>query len=107
MCIKRVRVESFKFTNSRGEKMKRITRYILPLMIVLSLLLTACGGGATPAATSAPATSAPATQAATEAATQAATEAATQAATEAATQAPAGATECPAGVEGMTLEMWS
>jgi multiple sugar transport system substrate-binding protein len=89
--------------------MKRITRYLLPLMLVFSLLLTACGGAATPAATSAPATSAPATEAATEAPTTAATEAATQAATEApgATQAPAGAIECPAGVEGTSIEMWS
>jgi multiple sugar transport system substrate-binding protein len=87
--------------------MKGITRYLLPLMVVFSLLLTACGGAATPAATSAPATSAPATEAATEA--PAATEAATQAATEApgATQAPAGAIECPAGVEGTSIEMWS
>ena len=87
--------------------MKSITRYLLPLMVVFSMLLTACGGGATtqpPAATQAPATEAP-TQA-TEA--PAATE--SPAATEApgATEAPAGGTaECPAGVDGMTIEMWS
>jgi multiple sugar transport system substrate-binding protein len=84
--------------------MKNITRYLLPLMVVFSMLLTACGGGAAtqapPAATEAPATEAPATNAATEA--PAATEAS------GATQAPAGGTaECPAGVEGMTIEMWS
>lgn len=81
--------------------MKKITRYLLPLMVVFSILLTACGGGAAtqpPAATEAPATTAP-----TEA-----TEA--PAATEApgATEAPAGGTaECPAGVDGMSIEMWS
>lgn len=57
--------------------MKRITQYLLPLMVVLSMVLAACGGGA---ATQPPA----------------------------ATEAPAGGTaECPAGVEGMTIEMWS
>ena len=81
--------------------MKKITRYLLPVMVVFSILLTACGGGAAtqpPAATEAPATTAP-----TEA-----TEA--PAATEApgATEAPAGGTaECPAGVDGMSIEMWS
>lgn len=81
--------------------MKKITRYLLPLMVVFSILLTACGGGAAtqpPAATEAPATTAPAE--ATEA----------PAATEApgATEAPAGGTaECPAGVDGMSIEMWS
>ena len=60
----------------------------LAVLVLLSLILTACGGGnATPAATQPPATQAPATEApATEApATEApsATEAATQAATEA------------------------
>ncbi|HJQ13400.1 MAG TPA: hypothetical protein VJ830_01530, partial [Anaerolineales bacterium] len=58
--------------------MKNITRYLLPLMVVFSILLTACGGGA-PAATEAPAT-----------------------------QAGGGGTaECPAGVEGKSIEMWS
>ena len=55
--------------------MKTITRYLLPLMILFSLLLTACGGAATPTA-----------------------------------EAPAGGAgtaECPAGVEGKTIEMWS
>jgi multiple sugar transport system substrate-binding protein len=84
--------------------MKTVTRYVFPLMLVLSMLLTACGGGAAPtqppAATQAPATQAPA---ATEApATSAATEA------PGATQAPAGGTtECPSGVEGTSIEMWS
>jgi multiple sugar transport system substrate-binding protein len=72
---------------SRGEKMKSITRYLLPLMVVFSILLTACGGGTAtqpPAATEAPATEAPG-----------------------ATEAPAGTAECPTGVEGMAIEMWS
>jgi multiple sugar transport system substrate-binding protein len=53
--------------------MKNITRYLLPWMVVLSLLLAACGSGA-------------------------------------ATEAPANvqeSDECPAGVSGMALEMWS
>jgi multiple sugar transport system substrate-binding protein len=57
--------------------MKSIARYLLPLMVVLSMALTACGGGAAtqpPAATEAPVT---------------------------------GGGECPAGVEGMAIEMWS
>src|SRR6266498_2008397 len=75
--------------------MKTITRSIFPMLLLCSLLLSACGGAATQP------------PAATQAATQApqATEAATQAA--GATQAPGGATECPAGVEGMAIEMWS
>jgi multiple sugar transport system substrate-binding protein len=56
--------------------MKNITHYLLPLMVLFSMLLTACGGGA---ATQPPA----------------------------ATEAPAGTAECPAGVEGMAIEMWS
>jgi len=76
--------------------MKTITRSIFPMLLLCSLLLSACGG----AATQPPA----ATQAAPQA-TEAATEAATQAA--GATQAPGGATECPAGVEGTSIEMWS
>ena len=82
--------------------MKHITRYLLPLIVLFSLLLSACGGATTqpPAATE---VEAPATEAPSEA-----TEA--PAATEApgATEAPAGGTaECPAGVEGMAIEMWS
>ena len=87
--------------------MKQITHYLLPLLVVFSMLLTACGGGTAtqpPAATEAPATEAPATE-------MPATEAPTEApgATEApATEAPAGGTaECPAGVEGVAIEMWS
>ena len=86
--------------------MKQITHYLLPLLVVFSMLLTACGGGTAtqpPAATEAPATEAPATE-------MPATEAPTEApgATEApATEAPAGTVACPAGVEGMALEMWS
>ncbi|HET6595202.1 MAG TPA: extracellular solute-binding protein, partial [Anaerolineales bacterium] len=57
--------------------MKHITRYLLPLLVVFSVLLTACGGGA-PVATEAPAT-----------------------------QAGGGSAECPAGVEGKSIEMWS
>ena len=57
--------------------MKNITRKLLPLLVLFSLLLSACGGGA-----------------ATE---------------PVATDAPIGGTdgECPAGVEGMSIEMWS
>ena len=57
--------------------MKRITRYLLPLLVLFSLLLAACAPAATdtPAATEAPVTG--------------------------------GGGECPAGVEGMALEMWS
>ena len=65
----------------------------LAVLVLLSLVLTACGGGnATPAATQPPATQAPATEApATEAP---ATEAATATGSPAATEAPA--TEAPA-----------
>ena len=81
--------------------MKNITRYLLPLMVVFSMLLTACGGGTAtepPAATEAPATEATEVPAEEPAATEA----------PGATEAPAGGTaECPAGVEGMALEMWS
>jgi multiple sugar transport system substrate-binding protein len=86
--------------------MKNITRYLLPLMVVFSLVLTACGGAETqpPAATQAPATEAP-TQA-TEA--PAATESPVATEAPGATEAPAGGTtECPAGVDGMSIEMWS
>ena len=55
--------------------MKNLNRFLIPLVVILSMLLAACGAAATEA---------PATQ-------------------------PAGAAtgECPAGVEGMALEMWS
>ena len=84
--------------------MKNITRYLLPLMVLFSLILAACGGGATtepaqpPAATEAQATE-----------PSAATEAPGSTEAPAATEAPAGGgtTECPAGVEGMSIEMWS
>src|SRR5215211_9305019 len=83
---------------SEGEKMKTLTRYVFPMVLLLSMLLSACGGAATeaPAATDVPGTEAPAV---TEA----------PAATEApgATEAPSGSAECPAGVEGMAIEMWS
>ena len=85
--------------------MKTVTRIVFPILLIFSMLLTACGGGET--------TEAPqATTAATEpsVATEAATEApgTTEAAgTTEATSAPAGEGGCPAGVEGMSLEMWS
>src|ERR1051325_1869606 len=89
--------------------MKTFTRYVFPILLIFSMLLTACGGVA--ATTQAPPATQAATQApqATEAATQAATEAATEAAaTGAATQAAGGgAIECPPGVEGTSIEMWS
>jgi multiple sugar transport system substrate-binding protein len=70
-------------------------------MVVFSMLLAACGGGSAtepPAATEAPATEATEVPAEEPAATEA----------PGATEAPAGGTaECPAGVEGMALEMWS
>src|SRR5436190_18174841 len=88
--------------------MKNITRYLLPLMVVFSILLTACGGGAA-SATQPPA----ATQTATEApaGTEAPAATGSPAATEAPgdTEAPAGSgtIECPAGVQGTAIEMWS
>lgn len=85
--------------------MKTLTRFVFPMLLVFSLLLSACGGGAT--ATQAPESTQAATQApeatmATEA--PATGEAATG---EAATEVSGGTAECPAGVEGQTLEMWS
>ena len=50
--------------------------YVLSLLVIASMILTACGGAAP---TEAPATEAPATEAPTEAATEAPTEAATEA----------------------------
>jgi multiple sugar transport system substrate-binding protein len=82
--------------------MKKITRYLLPLMVVFSMLLTACGGGTAtepPAATDAPMTEAPVEE-------PAATEAPAE--EPASTEAPVtGGGECPAGVDGMSIEMWS
>jgi len=79
--------------------MKSITRYLLPLMVVFSMLLASCGGGAAtepPAATEAPTTEVPSEP--TEAPAE----------EPGATEAPVtGGAECPAGVEGMALEMWS
>jgi len=74
--------------------MKTITRTIFPIMLIFSMLLTACGGGAT-ATTQPPQATAEVTEA--------------PAVTEApgATEAPSGNAECPAGVEGTTVEMWS
>src|SRR5512138_18552 len=81
-------------TSSRGEKMKDLTRYVIPVLVVMTMLLSACG---TPAPTQAPvATEAPATEAA-----------ATAAPATGATEAPAASSECPAGVKGMSIEMWS
>src|SRR5687768_6322851 len=58
--------------------MKNLTRFVIPLIVILTMLLAACGAPA-PAPTEAPAT-----------------------------QAPGGATgECPAGAEGKSIEMWS
>jgi len=68
--------------------MKSITRYLLPLIVIFSMLITACGGTATeaPAATESVETQPPSQ----------------------ATEVSAGGTsECPAGVEGTTIEMWS
>src|SRR5215212_9216049 len=53
--------------------MKKLSRYLLPLMIVFSIVLTACGGGSAPVATEPAATGG----------------------------------ECPAGVDGKAIEMWS
>ena len=72
--------------------MKTIARTIFPIMLIFSMLLTACGGGAVtqPPQVTSEATEAPAV---TEA--------------PGATEAPSGNSECPAGVEGTTVEMWS
>lgn len=69
--------------------MKNFTRFVFPALVIMSLLLSACGSQPTatqpPAATQAPAGQSPAE-----------------------TQAPAsGDNACPAGVEGAVLEMWS
>jgi len=65
---------------------------ILGVLVMFTLLLTACGGGQQ--------TQAPATEAPTEAVTEAPTEAMTEAPTEAATEAPTGeATEAPVAGE--------
>ena len=83
---------------------------ILGLLVMFTLLLTACGGGQQ---TQAPATQAPTeavTEAPTEAATEAPTEAATEAPTEAATQAPAGEIDCMGAQQGDEISMlyqWS
>ena len=86
--------------------MKSITRYLLPLMVVLSMVLTACGGGAAtqPPAATEPAATEPAATEPSEA-----TEAPSATEAPGATEAPAGGgtAECPAGVDGMTIEMWS
>jgi multiple sugar transport system substrate-binding protein len=85
--------------------MKTLTRFVFPMLLVFSLLLSACGGGQAtqpPAATQPQATEAPATMEATEAP---ATEASATGAP--ATEAAGGTTECPAGVDGTTIEMWS
>lgn len=70
---------------------------LLGAMLVLALLLAACGPATTAAPDVAPTTmvTEPATEMATEAPTEAATEASTEAATEAATEAP---TDAPTGV---------
>ncbi len=57
--------------------MNNLNRYLIPLLVILTMLLSACGGAA--------ATEAPATQPAGGQATG----------------------ECPAGVNGMAIEMWS
>jgi multiple sugar transport system substrate-binding protein len=79
--------------------MKKITRTVFPALLIMILLLSACA----PAATEAPveATEAPATEAPSEATEAPAEEPGV-------TEAPAGGTaECPAGTEGMAMEMWS
>ena len=83
--------------------MKNITRYLLQLMMVFSMLLAACGGGT---ATEPPAATEPA---ATEPAATEPSEATEAPAEEpGATEAPAaGGGECPAGVDGTAIEMWS
>lgn len=81
--------------------MKTITRTVFPVLLIMILLLSACSPAAEE--TQAPATSAPATE---EPATEAPTT--DPAATDApATDVAGGTGECPAGVEGMSIEMWS
>ena len=80
---------------------------MLGLLVLFTLLLTACGGGQ---ATEAPATQAPTVEI-TEAPTEAPTEAATEAPTEAATQAPTtGEIDCMGAKQGDEISMlyqWS
>lgn len=66
--------------------MKTFTRYIFPVLIMMAMVLSACGAPATeeaPPQTESPSTDVPATQ------------------------APGAEGACPAGVEGMVIEMWS
>jgi alpha-glucoside transport system substrate-binding protein len=94
------------------EGMLKYMKFIA-LLVMASLLITACGGAtATSAPTLPPATEAPTmTEAPTSAATEAPTEAATSAPTEAATQAPtAGEIDCKGANQGDTVSMlyqWS
>ena len=69
--------------------MKTITRYAFPVLLIMTMVLSACGAQATEApATGAQATEAPATGAP-------------------ATEAPIAGGACPAGVDGTAIEMWS
>jgi len=78
--------------------MKTITRIIFPMLLVFSMLISACGGAVT--------TEPPqATQEATQ--PSEATEAPGSTEAPGATEAPVGGGECPAGVEGVAIEMWS
>jgi alpha-glucoside transport system substrate-binding protein len=81
---------------------------ILGMLVVLTLFLTACGGGQQ-TQTQAPATEAPTevmTEAPTEAVTEAPTEAATEAPTGAATQAPvSGEIDCMGAQQGDEISM--
>ena len=72
--------------------MKTITRYVLPVLLIMTMILSACGAPATeaPPRTESPMTEAPSSTEAPDA-----------------TEAPVSEGDCPAGSEGMAVEMWS
>lgn len=84
---------------------------LITLLVMASLLITACGGAtATPVATEPPATLPPATEPATEAVTETATGEATEAATATGAPTTGGEIDCKGAQQGDTISMlyqWS